>query len=348
MTSKKYILCIASVLYIIMIVNLAFWHVIVKPIFIGRDLNRLGSFATNKPITEDIKYSRHHVRLSDYIASGSRESFDILTIGDSFSSGAYQDYLVNHYGLKIINANRYLKNHCLADLYLMCASGLIDRISPKFVILESVERSVQDRLGREIIVPDTHSDDVKLPTPQQVTISDGFMPPVMFQANARYIYNKFYSFLKPGQLSPEVYITQLDRPFFTNPGQERILLHYCDDLLYLDSPLNADRVNQNLNNAARILKAKGIKLIFFAAADKYDLYYPYIADKSGRTENPFFTTMREVRGKEYVFVDTMKPLREALERGEKDVYWLNDTHWSHKGIKLVCDELVKYILPESR
>ena len=93
---------------------------------------------------------------------------------------------------------------------------------------------------------------------------------------------------------------------------------------------------------------KGIKLIFFAAADKYDLYYPYITDKRGRPENPFFMKMREVPGKEYVFADAMKPLREALGRGEQDVYWLNDTHWSHKGIKIFCDELVRYILPESR
>ena len=58
--------------------------------------------------------------------------------------------------------------------------------------------------------------------------------------------------------------------------------------------------------------------------------------------------MREVPGKEYVFVDALTPLRDALSRGEQDIYWLNDTHWSHKGIKIFCDELVKYILPESR
>ena len=125
-------------------------------------------------------------------------------------------------------------------------------------------------------------------------------------------------------------------------------MHYCDDLLYLREALDAEMVNQNLNNAARLLKAKGITLIFFAATDKYDLYYPYITDKKGRPENPFFHDMRAVSGKDYVFVDSMALLRDALSRGEQDIYWLGDTHWSHKGIKIVCDELVKYILPESR
>ena len=107
-------------------------------------------------------------------------------------------------------------------------------------------------------------------------------------------------------------------------------------------------VNQNLNTAARLLKAKGITLIFFVAADKSDLYYPYILNKKGRSQNPFFQKMRDVQGKEYTYIDTLPILRQALERGEKDVYWLDDLHWSHKGIKIFCDELVKYILPELR
>ena len=140
----------------------------------------------------------------------------------------------------------------------------------------------------------------------------------------------------------------MDRNFFTNPGQENTLLFIGEDLNYLKYPLNAEMVNQNLNTAARLMKAKGIKLIFFSAADKYNLYYPYITDKKGRPENPFFRQLREVQGKEYIYVDTLTPLRQALERGEKDIYWLDDTHWSHRGIKFFCDELVKYILPELR
>lgn len=167
----------------------------------------------------------------------------------------------------------------------------------------------------------------------------------MIRWNFTYIKNRLYHFIHPGQLSSEVYITELDRPFFTNPDRETTLLHYWEDLEYITHPLDAETVNQNLNTAARLLNSKGIRLIFFAAADKYDLYYPYIKDKQGRPENPFFPKMRQLQGKEYIFLDAMTPLREALTRGEQDVYWLGDTHWSWKGIKYVCDEMVKYILP---
>ena len=74
-------------------------------------------------------------------------------------------------------------------------------------------------------------------------------------------------------------------------------------------------VNANLNNAARLLKAKGITLVFFAAADKYDLYYSYIKDQK-HPENPFFEKMRAIRSKDYDFIDTLAVLREVLSRGE--------------------------------
>ena len=348
MNSRKYVLSITLAMYGFMIVNLVLWHGIVSETFRGRDLNRLGSIITPQALTPKAEYPLHHTAFADYVNSDRRESFDILTIGDSFSSGAYQDYLVNQYGLKIINAYRYVRNNCLEDLYIMLNSGVIDELKPKAVILESVERAVQGRMGITVLNPS----DYKQAGSTTIMKSSGksrpankYFPPVMCQANKNYIANKIYHLMKPDQLSSEVYITELDRPFFTNPGRETTLLHYFQDIDYLEHPLDAEMVNQNLNTAARLLNSRGIKLIFFAAADKYDLYYPYIKDKQGRPENPFFQKMRQLQGKEYIFLDAMTPLREALARGEQDVYWLGDTHWSWKGIKFVCDEMVKYILP---
>ena len=353
MTSKKYVVCIVSVLYMYMIINLALWHGTVKNIFQQGDLNRMGSMATASPLTEDVHYPKHHTKLDNYLASGKTESFDVLTLGDSFSNGAgrsyYQDYLVNQYGIKVINA--YVTNHCLRDLYILLNAGIIDEIKPLVIILESVARNVQERLGKTFITRESETERYSVQQfskPTAVKVSEGLIPSVMFQANVKYLTNKLYHFYYPQQLSDEVYIAKLDRNFFTNSGQENTLLYIYKDFKFLKEALNAEMMKQNLNTAARLLKAKGIKLVFFAAADKYDLYYPYIIDKKGRPENPFFQKMRGVQGKEYIYIDTITPLREALARGEQDVYWLSDTHWSHKGIKIFCDELVKYILPELR
>ena len=87
MSSKRYIVWGVSVLYMFIRVNLVLWHGAVKAAFRQRDLNRLGSMATTDALTEEVHYSLNHAELADYIGAGTRKSFDVLTIGDSFSNG---------------------------------------------------------------------------------------------------------------------------------------------------------------------------------------------------------------------------------------------------------------------
>ena len=80
-------------------------------------------------------------------------------------------------------------------------------------------------------------------------------------------------------------------------------------------------------------------------ADKYDLYYPYLSAKNEYTENPFFEEFEKCP-KSYMFVNTKKILQSLLEAGEKDVYWMDDTHWSWKGQQRVVDALMKDLADE--
>ncbi len=163
----------------------------------------------------------------------------------------------------------------------------------------------------------------------------------MMQANYKYLGAVYYRIISSERLSKEVYRAELSQNFFTNTGQEDLLLFYHEDLRHIHDTFNADMINRNLNTAAKILHDKNIKLLFLACPDKFDLYYPYIKDTKGRPENPLFPEMLKVSPKHYTFIDSRKILRDALERGEKDLYWLNDTHWSWKGAELVCDEIMR-------
>ncbi len=167
----------------------------------------------------------------------------------------------------------------------------------------------------------------------------------MIKANAKFLQDIFFRLRHPEQLSSTVYINKLTQNLFTNPGQENLFLHYYEDLNYLSQTHNPEIINRNLNNAAKLLAEKNITLLFMPCVDKYDLYYPYIKDKHGRPENPFFDEMRRVQPKNYIFIDTKAILRKAFERGDKDIYWLSDTHWSWKGMKIVSEEIAKYLLP---
>ena len=353
MNSKKYLTSVICLLYLLLLVNLAAWQFFIKEIFLSHDLERMGLIKISKPLTQDINYSKHHTKLSEYLLSGRKESFDIIVFGDSFTNidgdRSYPDYLLNEYNMKIMNAS--LDGHCIEDLYKILSLGIIDEIKPKFIILESVERAVQGRLGskehhiQKITLKEIETLLHEKQTDKQSEILSSIIPSVLFKMNLKYLFSNFIFLINYERLSSEVYLAKLKQELFTNTKQENLLLFYCDDLNYLSSKYDIELINKNLNNAAKLLSDKNIKLIFFAGVDKYDLYYPFIIDKKNRPENPFFHEMRKVQDKNYIFIDSMQILREALNNVEKDIYWLNDTHWSHKGIKLVCDEIAKYIMP---
>ena len=353
MSARNYVVSFFAMLLIFMAGNVILWNAVTRSYFIGGDLQRMGSFKIYEAEGTDTAFPKKHTEFSDYIKSGIKESFDVITIGDSFSNGHsrnyYQDYLANEYGLKILNF--FVKYNCLEGLYMFIESGLLDEISPRVVILESVERLVQDRLGHRIVIPESADrNEVARYIMKNMKLvrkkpDSGYFTPIMTEANKNYIYNKLYHMLNPEKLCPEVYITELDREMFTNKGQENLLLYYYEDMNFIDYPLNIEMMSLNLANAAAILKEKGIKLIFFVAPDKYDLYYPYIKDKIGKPENKFFDEMRKIKPEGYTIIDTFSLLRSALARGEKDIYWLDDTHWSYKGMKIICDEIAKYLRP---
>ena len=356
MSAKKYVACVAGFMFVFMAANLALWHFVVKDIFMQDELNRMGSFSSTRSFTPKHEYSKRHVELKEYLASGRKESFDVVTLGDSFSNGSgagyYQDYISEKYGLKLVNAR--FRNHCLEDLYILTESGMLDELNPSAVILESVGRHVQDRLGASEISPSKFSmtreyaerflhDRVREKSEQ---LASGFFAPVMTEAVKKFLVNIVYRMTDSERLGEEAYIAGLSRELFTNPVYENTLLYYYYDLNYLNESPNAEMINRNLNAAAKILADKNIKLIFMPCVDKYDLYYPYITNKRGRPENTLFDELSNMPGKNYVLIDTKAILRKELERGGKDVYWFGNTHWSWKGSEKVCDELAKYLLPE--
>ena len=355
MTSKKYVAWLLSILILFVLINLAFWHGLVKEIFIQGDLSRLGSFKVNKTVTPHKKFLELHTELSGYLKAEKKKSFDIITIGDSFSQGHtevfYQDILENKYGFKVLNVNLTYAEKLLGDLYNLNQSGLLDEIKPRYVIIESVARAVNLRLGLEEIsqegltLAQVEKLALKMSLAQKasLTITSGIFPSIMFQANMKFLEDLKYRMENPENLSASTFCTELDRDLFTNEGQENLLLYYFQDLDYLTNSINIDLINKNLNNAAEILAKKNIKLIFMPCVDKFDLYFPYIKKKNGRPENNLFEEFRKIPDKNYIFIDTKKFLREALENNEKDLYWLNDTHWSWRGMSIICEKIFESI-----
>ena len=234
-----------------------------------------------------------------------------------------------------------------AILKTMEKNGLLKEISPKVVILETVERSVQGRFGKREIKDYKMSKETfikfnLLRDGENKQNSEHFdwFPNIMVEANIKYIFNKIKYRHHKNQLSGEVNQEILVTSCFTNPNQEKLLLFYHDDLWYQNTKINYTKINQAVNDLSDCCSQHGIQLVFMVCADKFDLYYPYLKDKENYAPNPFFEEF-ETYPKRYIFINTKKMLQSLLAKGERDVYWMDDTHWSWKGQQRTVDVLIE-------
>lgn len=80
------------------------------------------------------------------------------------------------------------------------------------------------------------------------------------------------------------------------------------------------------------------KLTNFRAPDKYNVYYDYIEFKK-HPRNTFFSKIRPLP-KRYNFIDTKFILEEAIKKGQKDIYHVDDTHWSYKASEIIAENII--------
>ncbi|HBT79663.1 MAG: hypothetical protein II145_09595 [Selenomonas sp.] len=389
MSPKKYALVLVVVFVAFFAGNLALWHGWVYPTFLaeietGRgDLLRVGGIQRVDALTEPRIYASHHTEFADWVKAlqaGERPTFDVITIGDSFCNGGggayWQDMLGRDTDLRILNVPAPTGQlNAVETFYLLDALGYLDLAQPKMILLESVERYVDDRYGKELlktpvrtdaelrqlIAPDTlagpsplpQAADAKAELPAQAGAAtaqgeqtgtenqgekrlDWLFPPVMLNANAQFVANKLYTLRHPDQLSENTYYLTLTQPFFTNPGRENKLLFYAEEMVYLQHPIDVAQVNANLNTAAARAKKHGAKLFFMVATDKMDLYYPYLTpEEKAKWPANFFFEDMAAVEKAYTFIDTRALLRPSLASGEQDIWWQDDTHWSWKAEEIL-------------
>ena len=355
MTSKKYTLVLTGLLFAFFYTSFICWHCAIKKLYTHDSghggFDNMGSFFYTPPTTPQAKYSKHHTEFQDYVKSNSPKNFDVLTIGDSFSTIAggcfYQDYLADKYGLEVLNVPQG-KFNALEMLYALDYSGWLDEFKPRFAILESVERSCNARFGLKDINLSINLkkfrekiSNMAVNKDKQSEFKKTFSS-IIVKANLKFVFDKIFMLFHDDRLSTEAYFTKLNQPLFTNPGQEDLLLFYWKDLDYLKMPFDTQQINTNFNKAAQYFSDKGIKILFMPCVDKFNLYYPYIEHKKYSPENKFFDEI-ETLDKNYTLINTKNILRKLLAQGEKDVYWLDDTHWSWKAQQAVGDEIAKIL-----
>jgi len=333
-----------GILIIFILFHFITWNLITKNIFgndddiyIG-DLGRLSySIDSLYPRKNESNLNQVYKVFTDYSQT------DVITIGDSFSRGDsggknanYQDFIATDYNLDVLNISPSDKGY-IETVLMLISSGALDRLKPKAIILESVERSAVKRFSKSIDW-DLHGKlgELLAKSPNKFV---PHTPDASFVNHNNYmawIYRILYRHYDNALIS-KAYKVQLNKDCFTSK-EKRTLLYLYEDLDSINKSKfrSIKLLNDNLNNLQDILEEKGIQLYFLPAADKYNIYSKYIVDNKYAKSN-FFELLRET-DKNYHLIDTKLILQKLTDNGVQDVYYSDDTHWTDKA----SAEVVKY------
>ena len=323
----------------------------------------------------DIDLQKKHIKYNEYLGN----NVDFITIGDSFSEGAssgknpyYQDYIASIYNVSVLNIKLFENNkNYIETIYSLLNSGQLEKLGVKYILIESVQRRSLERFAindmninisnidnfkNQILNNQKNDNLIQSHSNEQFEInwidvfnsifskSNNNDVSVINNLNLNaFIYNAKFKIKGHGKMAPHVYRELLNKDFFSTEVS-RDLLFYDEDLKYLkyESEENIKLLNNNFNKLSHALSKKNIKLIFMPAVDKYNLYSPYII--SNTYQKSIFFEYLDSLPKDYIFINTKKILSEQLEKGEKDIFYADDTHWSHKASEVIIkDESFKII-----
>jgi hypothetical protein len=340
LSPKQYVIYFLSIFAIYIAYNLIVWNLFTSKFFTLTDNTYIGdlgrmSYQINLLHSRELKYTlkKSHLHRDNY----KNQKIDIITLGDSFSRGGgigenpyYQDFLATNFNANVLNLIPYPKENALETVIGLYNNGYLAKTKPKMIIVESAVREAPLRYAKQL------NFDIKkvVAAPQEKLFEIKYYSTNMINtANFKFPYYTFLYHFKENA-SKAVYRLPLTKSLFSI-GDGKTLLFYYNDLRYLPNftPQNIKQINDNFNKVARMLKKLNIKLFFLPAPDKYDLYSDFIKDNK-YPKNPFFDLIRPLK-KDYYFVDTKKILLPLLQKGVKDVYWVDDTHWTQKASKAV-------------
>jgi len=344
MKSKLYLKYLISIIIIFLSYHVLMWLFFTSKIFGLDDQTSTGDLSRMSYQIDMIRPKKLEYTLKKsfiYDKTFYNQDIDMITIGDSFSHGGggglnpyYQDYLATIYDKKILNINPIKYDQFIETAIGLHNSGFLKEKKVKYVLIQSVERFSAIRFSKDI-----HYAQFNLKNPE---ISNKIFSvqhqDISIINTANYKLPYYYMAYKfKENPKKDVHRLKLTKELFTN---HKDFLVFDGDIKNIPqfTQKNVAIINKNFNELARVLKKDGIKLIFMPTTDKYDMYYSYIKNNT-HPKNPFFDLIRPLH-KEYIFVDVKAILKPLIDKGKKDIYFVDDTHWSPRGSQAVANSQV--------
>ena len=303
---------------------------------ISGDLGVLGQIQFGKDYNENLK---QNYLINNFVKDTfvfSNENFfpsknkNIFTIGDSYSRQGifgYQNYLAHILGDSIININNLQGYSPFETAISLLNSNIINESNCQTLILQFVDRHA-------ILWLKNINFDMLYRFPQTAEKQSNnsnnselfrFISWIRLQFGYDRPYRKF----------------NLKYDCFSHHYYTQTCFTYIDDFDFKKTKLeDIEKAKENLILLSKKFSEKGINILFLIGADKYDVYRPFMTDDS----LPVDTTTDELSDLPNVrIINTKWLLQEMVQNGEKDVFMVNDSHWSYKASEAVAKKIVGVI-----
>ena len=345
---KKWVFSLVGIYLVFIALNLFVWKLYTEDIltfkkYYNGGLDRMGYVVGSKHYRQpEFTLARGHIENADY----RDQHVDVLTIGDSFSNvkdngrdPLYQDWIASLHGLDVLNVQPLPGATELATAVVLLNSGYLDRVRPRFLIVETVERNCVGAYAGAFDAGQTRPlAEVERYYRKAAYV---FNPPdvgFLNTGNFKFIlYSILYRFSDRAFFS-DVCARDLSAPCFSVKNERRLLFYRSDvEGVPLATEQTVRLLNDHFNRVSDLLRKKGITLYFMPAADKYNMYSGYIVNNP-YPKSVFFELLRAMP-RRYVLVDTKAILEGEIRQGERDVYYADDTHWSWKAVKKIAESM---------
>lgn len=298
------------------------------------DLSKMAKVFFEKGYHNRFDITPDSVMIQDIEISELPDSSVIICFGDSFSNRRPYCYLqpvAEYYRKTIVNALYNLDCNPFE-----AALGFITKAPqsklPKIMIVECVERnSIPCLYWLDTANPPTMEYLKKGKKHSTSTQKKAFDKEIM----------SYYQF-RLGITDNNTIKTKLNRPYFTARNDGDNLYSYYEDTIHYSKEYIAGAI-QKMSQLHQLASEHNITLVYMIAPNKSTLYAPYSVDN-----NNFFTILENGSPFDtipYVY-NPMKTLRPLADKGNKDIYYADDTHWTPATAKIVGEELTNIILKQ--
>ena len=265
-----------------------------------------------------------------------KKQADILTCGDSFSQlgvQGYQNYLCGR-GKTVLNfapPQVFLTNP-LQNAFDLMRLNYIDSSNVKMLIVETSEKWLNRRIS------DFDSSHPQMTLLKEIDSHRTTERKAWTLKGA----NDFLLVRLGISIKHVVKKVELNRKVFSGTQGNR-LYFYDEDLMDFSIGEKHEQLLRNYVDKMRQMAIrKGIKVCFLICPDKYDVYQDYIIDNP-YPKKTINEDVKRILGNRTDIVIAKEILMPKVKAGEKDIYYMDDTHWSFKAARYVADYLFSII-----